>query len=116
MQGPERFLTDLGVTLPCAVDPSKQAVFDTAHRVLVNHEAYFVSSGEALLTFVAEPYKFSGKVTDPVSLVRFQPNDLSPRRSHGGRLFFFETNQTAAAFDGNLEMYGIPRPMMKEKT
>ena len=87
-----------------------------AHRVLVNHEAYFVADSPALLAFVAEPHKYTGKVTDPVSLVRFQPTDMSPRRSHGGRLFFFETNHTAATFDGNQEMYCIPRPMMKEKT
>lgn len=115
MQGPERYLVDLGIQLPCAVDPSRPAVLDVAHRALVNYEAYFFADGAALKTFVAAPYKFTGRVTDPVSQERFLPTEASPTRSHGGRLFFFASSANAATFDGDPATYGTPRPMMKEK-
>jgi YHS domain-containing protein len=116
VQGPERYLNELGITLPCAVDPALPAIIDARHRALVNHEAYFFSSDDALRAFVAEPYRYTGKVTDPVSLVRFAPTASSPTRSHGGRLFYFTSNETVAKFDADRVTYGTPRPMMREKT
>jgi YHS domain-containing protein len=116
VQGPERYLLDLGIQLRCAVDPARPAVLDVAHRALVNHEAYYFSDQVALKSFVSAPYKFTGKVTDPVSLVRFVPSASSPSRSHGGRLFYFASNETASKFDADRATYGIPKPMMREKT
>ena len=114
MQGPERYLNDLGIQLPCAVDSSRAAVIAADHRALVNHEIYFVADDAALQAFVAEPYRYTGKVTDPVSLVRFEPTSASPTRSFGGRLFYFVTNETAASFDADRDTYGTPKPMMRE--
>lgn len=115
MQGPERYLQDLGIQLSCAVDPSRPAIIDVAHRALVNHEAYFFADDAALKAFVAAPYKFTGKVTDPVSLERFVPTEASATRSHGGRLFYFAAGANAATFDKDPATYGTPKPMMKEK-
>jgi YHS domain-containing protein len=81
----------------------------------VNHEAYFFSDDAAMQEFAREPYRFTGKVTDPVSLTRFIPASSSPKRTYGGRLFYFESAETAAAFDGNLAKYSIPMPGMREK-
>lgn len=105
----------MGADLPCAVDPSRKATIDAGHRAFVNHEVYYVSDNDALRAFVAEPYRYTGKVTDPVSLERFQPSATSPIRSFGGRLFYFLSNETATKFDTDARMYGTPRPTMHSK-
>lgn len=115
MQGPEPYLLGMGAHLKCAVDPTRDATIDSSHRAFLNHEVYFVSDDEALRTFVSAPYRYCGKVTDPVSLVRFQPTSASPVRSFGGRLFYFASSETLAKFDGDPRLYGTPKPTMHEK-
>jgi YHS domain-containing protein len=114
VQGPEQYLNELGVRLACVVDSSRAAVIDTGHRALVNYEAYYVCGDSAMAAFAAEPYRYTGKVTDPVSLVRFIPTKDSPSRSYGGRLFYFSSSKTAGAFDADREKYGTPMPGMRE--
>lgn len=115
MQGPEQYLNELGAELACAVDSTRPAIIDTAHRALVNYEAYFVADDAALKEFVARPYQYTGKVTDPVSRIRFVPTAQSPSRSHGGRLFYFASGETAATFDSDPTRYGTPMPAMRAK-
>ena len=115
MKGPEQYLNELGVKLACAVDPTRPATIDAAHRALVNYEAYFVADAAALETFVAEPYRFTGKVTDPVSRARFLPTAESPSRSYGGRLFYFASTETSGKFDAEVTRYGTPMPSMHAK-
>ena len=105
----------MGASLRCAVDPEQPALLDSAHRALVNQEVYYFGSSEALQAFVREPWKFTGRVTDPVSLERFVPTEQSTRRSFGGRLFFFQSAATAATFDTNPSTYGVPRSTMHAK-
>jgi hypothetical protein len=109
------YLNDLGIALACAVDSSRAAVLDVAHRALVNHEAYFVADDAAMTAFMAEPYRYTGKVTDPVSLERFTPTAQSPTRSHMNRLFYFASGETAVAFDEDPMKFGMPMPGMREK-
>ena len=115
MQGPEQYLNELGITLPCAVDSTRPAIVDAAHRALVNYEAYFVADAAALKAFVADPYRYTGKVTDPVSRARFVPTAQSPTRSYGGRLFYFSSTETASKFDSDPMQYGTPMPGMHAK-
>lgn len=115
MQGPERYLNELGATIPCVVDPSRPAVLDSAHRAFVNYETYFFCDDAAMKAFVAEPYRYTGKVTDPVSRERFVPAATSPVRSFGSRLFYFSSGQTASAFDADQARYGNLMPGMREK-
>ena len=115
VQGPETYLNQLGIHLACAVDSSREAILDEAHRAFVNYEAYYFSSDEAKRTFAAAPYRYTGKVTDPVSRERFIPTAESPSRTFNGRLFYFETDTTVAAFDANRDKYGTPMPMMMEE-
>jgi len=115
VQGPEKYLNELGITLPCAVDSTRPAIIDVAHRALVNYEAYFVADDAALKAFVAEPYRYAGKVTDPVSRARFVPTSRSPTRSQAGRLFYFESSETATTFDTDPMRYGTPMPTMHAK-
>lgn len=113
MQGPEPFLASFQIQLPCAVDSLATAVLDPHHRVLINHEVYFVSSESALERFRVAPFRFTGPVTDPVSLARFHPDVASPARTAGERLFYFESAETAARFDGDPSRYSTPKPTMR---
>ena len=115
MQGPEPYLNDLGISLSCVVDPSRPALLDASHRAFVNYEAYYFADDAAMKAFVAEPYRYSGKVTDPVSMTRFSPTAESPTRSFGGRLFYFSSDETAATFDTDQPKYGNLMPGMREK-
>ena len=115
MQGPEKYLNELGVSIPCAVNPSRPAVLDSAHRAFVNYEAYFFCDDASMGTFIAEPYHYTGKVTDPVTRERFVPTASSPKQSYGGRLFYFASPETEKAFDANQAKYGNLMPGMREK-
>ena len=114
MQGPERYLNELDIALDCAVDPENRATIDTAHRVLVNWEAYYVSDDAALAAFQAAPYEYTGLITDPVTQERFEPQAMSPRREHGGRLFFFSSDEAVAQFDTEPDKFAIPMIAMRE--
>lgn len=105
MQGPEKYLNELGISLPCAVDPTQSARLDGEHRVFVNYETYYLSSAAALKTFRASPYAYSGSLTDPVTWERFQPDGTSPRREHEGRTFFFAGQTSVADFDADPAAY-----------
>jgi YHS domain-containing protein len=102
----------MGISLPCAVHPDQSAILDAEHRALVNYEAYYFGSSEAQEAFVAEPWKYTGKVTDPVSRERFVPTAESPVRTYGGRIFFLQSAETATTFDNDPPRFGVPRPTM----
>jgi YHS domain-containing protein len=108
VQGPEIWLNQLGVEVPCVVAPEQMAVLDEAHRVFVNYETYYLSSLEAKQAFAHEPWRFTGLVTDPVSTVRFQPAPSSPTVSQAGRLFYFSSPETAKAFADDPVAYATP--------
>jgi len=99
----------------CAVDPQRETPIDAAHRIQVNQEFYYVADDAAKARFLDEPHRYTGQVTDPVTLKRFQPDASSPRRSFGGRLFYFESDETVARFDADPRTYGTPRTGMREK-
>lgn len=116
MQGPEKYLKELGIAIPCIVDPTRPAMLDSAHRAFVNYETYYFCDDASMSKFVAAPYRYTCKVTDPVSRNRFVPIAESPTRSFGGRLFYFVSEKTADAFDKNVIKYGNLMPGMLEKT
>ncbi len=114
MKGPEPYLNDFHIQLPCCVDSTQLAILDPDHRAFVNHEVYFFSSDAARDRFNAEPYRYTGWVTDPVSLIRFQPTSASQHRDAAGRLFYFDTDSTLAEFDRDPGQYSTPKPSMQE--
>ncbi len=114
MQGPERFLTDLHLSLPCAVIPGAPARLDADHRVFVNYETYYVSSPDSKASFLVQPHRYTGLLTDPVTLERFRPGESSPRRRHDGHLFYFASESTALEFDDTPVLYSTPRLAMRE--
>lgn len=114
MQSPEIFLNDLGISVACVVDPDKPALLDEAHRVFINWETYFVSSDEALAEFRADPLKYVGTVTDPVTRERFRPKAASPRVEHEGRLIWFAKAENMTRFQAGPEAFIPPMIGMQE--
>lgn len=108
MQSPEFFLNNLGITVNCVVDPSRPALLDEKHRVFVNWETYFLSSDAALAKFRADPLKYVGTVTDPVTRERFRPTRRHTRIDHEGRIIWFAKAENAARFRAGPEAYVPP--------
>ena len=108
MQSPEIFLVDLGIAVPCVVDPARPALLDPRHRVFVNWETYYLSSDENLAKFRADPLKYVGTVTDPVTRERFRPDRSHPRVEHEGRIIYFTKVENVARFQAGPEAYVPP--------
>lgn len=113
MQGPEFHLKDLQIIVACPVEPDRDAVLEASHRIFVNWETYYVSGTAALTTFLAAPYEFTGKLTDPVARTRFQPDSESPRRDHAGRIFYFGSRETADRFAAQPDSFATPEITMR---
>ena len=105
MQDPQIQLTDLGITLQDAIDPSRPAVLDPEHRTFVNWETFFFADLESKRRFEEDPIRWCGVLTDPVTRQRFVPGDLSPRSTHDGRAYFFYTAESKATFEDMPAMY-----------
>ena len=98
MKDPAPYLTALRIAIPCAVDSTALAVVDSSHQSIVNWEVYFFSSRAKKKQFDANPTKYCGLLSDPVTLVRFVPTSQSPRILHGGTPFYFSDPSSAASF------------------
>ncbi len=112
MQDPEAYLEKFDLELPCPVSPQRDALLDAGHRVLVNHDVFFVSSPEAREELERRPLRYLGTVTDAVSGLRFVPGELSPHLVHEERLYYFFDASTLAEFRTDPERYANPRREM----
>ena len=91
--------------LRCVMYPQMNAVLHPDFRARIGHEIYFFSSREAMRTFLADPIRYAGPLTDPISRVRFTPDEASPRYEHNGRPYFFASQQTLEVFLADPERY-----------
>lgn len=112
MQDPEVFLNDLGLTIPCVVDPSRTAVIDAALRTSIGFETFFFSDSAAMREFSTEISRYCGTLTDPVSLVRFHPDSDAPRSTLRERLYLFSSDSTKQVFDMMPDNYAWPQHHM----
>ena len=64
----------------------------------MNLDLYFFSSPRAMKRFLASPLRYFGGLTDPVTQMRFHPTERSPRLTHKGRVFYFESEETMREF------------------
>lgn len=117
MQDPEGFLSDtlLHITLSCIVDPSQPAILDSAHRISIGYETFFVSSQAARQSFEADPLRYCGYLTDPVTKELFRPTTASPRVVDSGRPFYFISDSTRQMFAMMPESYRDPAYRMLPK-
>ena len=78
--------------------PARVASYDPKMRVFVNQEAYFFSGNDTKKRFLADPVRYSGPLTDPVSQKRFQPTPRSPHAKYEDRIYYFESDVTQRQF------------------
>ncbi len=100
----------------CVVSPHRNAVVDADHRIFVNHEVFYVAGEDERERFVADPLKYCGILTDPVTRQRFEPTSSCPRLDHAGRMFYFLSDSTETVFASDPEMYAYPKYGMTPKT
>lgn len=105
MKDPDKYLNIQELHFNCPVEPKKQALLMPAMRERVNQEFYFFSGAEARDKFLHDPVKYVGTVTDPVSQVRFEPDEESPKLVFEGRRFFFSADSTREQFLKSPESY-----------
>jgi YHS domain-containing protein len=95
---PPRYINGEGLKFNCVVNPAQPAVIDTLHMVIVNWEYYFLSSAAAKATFLKNPLKYTGRLTDPVSRKRFTPRASAPMLFTEGRRYYFESAANRAKY------------------
>lgn len=97
------------MTLRDPIYPARVASYDSRLRVFLNQEAYFFSDKDSKKRFLADPTRYSGPLTDPVTQKRFQPTPRSPRVDYRGRTFFFESDLTKRQFQTAPTTYCVRR-------
>ncbi len=112
MQDPEIFLNELGLTVSCAVETSRPAVINAAHRYSIGYESFFFSDSAAMSKFQVDPTTYCGTLTDPVTLARFRPDQNSPRSPYLERVYLFASDSSKQAFDMMPDNYAWPQHHM----
>ena|SRR5215470_5134229 len=95
---PERYLKEERLAFPDPVRPGQAAVVDSTHRVQLNYEVFYFRDVGTRRRFLADPTRYCGLLTDPVTSRRFQPTARSPRADYGGRRYFFTDSASLVAF------------------
>jgi YHS domain-containing protein len=108
---PERYLRLRHVELPSALDGTRPARIDRAFRARVNHELYYFADSTLLRRFQADPLRYCGLVTDPISKRRFRPGARSPRLDFRGRPYFFENRLDREVFSALPDSFANRRGM-----
>ena len=108
MQDADDFLVRKGITLKDYFDDRRPAVLEEDHMAAVNYERYFFADVEGKARFDADPRRFAGKVTDPVSKKRFVPGPASPLVEHAGQFWVFGSQATRERFERRPERYLRP--------
>jgi YHS domain-containing protein len=98
VQDPEKYLKELKVQPPTIFKGGGRPVLDSSLREQVNFEIYFFANGAEKKRFHADPIRYCGKVTDPITYERFRPTAASPKTTYGNRLYFFVADSTRARF------------------
>ncbi len=95
---PEQPLRESGLSFRCPVQSGAAAPIDSASRTWVGFELFYFSSPNAKARFLKEPERWTGPLTDPVLLTRFQPERRSPRSEALGRLWMFAGDSSQRVF------------------
>ena len=104
---PARYMRRMHATLADPVNPQVPATLDSASFVRVNHEIYFLHDAESRAAFEKDPIKYTGPLTDPVSLVRFQPTPKSPHLVSHGKPFYFSGSATFSTFQAAPDSFEV---------
>jgi len=91
------------------VDPRRVASYDPKLRVFLNQEAYFFAGNDTKRRFLANPLRYSGPLTDPVSQKRFKADRYSPKATFKDHTFYFESTLTQRQFAVSPKDYAFRR-------
>lgn len=101
--------------VPCVVDPTRVARVEKGAEVRLNWEVFFFCDDEARARFLADPLRWCGALTDPVTLERFVPDATSPHLEYGGHPYYFASHPHRDAFAAEPDRYVmIPGFMLGE--
>lgn len=115
MEDPSRYLTELGLTVASHLDSSSHAMLDSAHCIVMNYESFLFATYDEMNTFRANPTKYCGPLTDPVTLQRFIPATTSPHLVHDNHTYYFWSDSSRTMFEMMPEMYAQPHHKMRPK-
>ncbi|MBZ0267847.1 hypothetical protein K8I85_06815 [bacterium] len=93
--------------VPCVVDPTRVARVESGAEVRLNWEVFFFCDDEARARFLADPLRWCGALTDPVTLERFVPDERSPRLEHAGSPYYFASADHRDAFASAPDRYTV---------
>lgn len=111
MKGPEQFMKALRIEVPCVVSKGRPAVVDTTMRTYVGHDVFYFSGLKERDRFREAPLRFVRRLTDPVTLKRFEPSRKSPRLVRDGRPYYFADDSTRAVFASMPDSFAIRKGM-----
>jgi hypothetical protein len=112
VQDPAFYLNEISVDVPCCVDSSRPALISDDYRVLIGFESFFFADSAALQMFLADITTYCGRLTDPVTLERFQPDQDSPTFDYNNRAYLFASAASLSRFEAMPEMYYLPNYQM----
>src|SRR5262245_11154121 len=112
VEDPERYLNELGVTVPDFFDTTRSAVLEFATRSRVTCETFFFAVQAEKERFDGDPTRYVGLLVDPVNKIRFQPSAQSPRFDYNNRPFFFSSDSTRAMFAATPDSFAVARGRM----
>ena len=108
MQDVPTFVERKGLEFNDYLDDELIAIVDTEHCVRLNYEAYFFGSLWNRERFLSDPLIYCGLLTDPITRNRFRPSNESPRTSHEGVTYYFETEVARVEFKKAPDLYQLP--------
>lgn len=108
-EDPGHFLEMLKISVPDPVDPRRVASYDPKLRVFLNQEAFFFAGQDTKKRFEADPLRYAGTLTDPVSEKPFTATRFSPRMKFKDRTYYFESQLTERQFAVSPKSYSTRR-------
>jgi YHS domain-containing protein len=70
---------------------------------------YYFSGAATKSRFLADPMRYSGPLTDPVTQERFQPTGRSPKTDYHGRTYYFSSAATRGQFAAAPDSFSVRR-------
>ena len=108
-EDPAPYLQNLKITVPDPVDPKRVASYDPKLRIFLNQETYFFAGQDTKKRFLADPLRYAGTLTDPVSQKPFTATRFSPHMKYKDRTFYFESDLTERQFAVAPQSYSTRR-------
>ena len=111
MKGPESYLKAQAIDVRDAIDPRRAATVDSTRRVFIGHDLFYFADAASQARFEKQPLRWCKRLTDPVTLRRFEPGARSPHLTYMGRGYWFASDSTLAAFKAAPERFALRQGM-----